>query len=103
MQKKMLLVHFGNLAVNNDENRVAIAEAGAIPPLVKLLTSRFATAKENAAGEKAAGALRALAVNDENKVTIAEARAISPLINLLTSGTAWRNTTTRQCAYFWYC
>eukprot|EP00633_Aureoumbra_lagunensis_P005416 CAMPEP_0197306436 /NCGR_PEP_ID=MMETSP0891-20130614/3315_1 /TAXON_ID=44058 ORGANISM="Aureoumbra lagunensis, Strain CCMP1510" /NCGR_SAMPLE_ID=MMETSP0891 /ASSEMBLY_ACC=CAM_ASM_000534 /LENGTH=133 /DNA_ID=CAMNT_0042788675 /DNA_START=270 /DNA_END=668 /DNA_ORIENTATION=+ len=64
-----------------------IAEAGAIPALVNLLTSGTAAAKE-----KAAAALWNLAINDENKVFIAEAGAIPALVNnLLTSGTAIAN------------
>uniref|UniRef100_A0A0G4I9L8 Armadillo repeat-containing domain-containing protein n=1 Tax=Chromera velia CCMP2878 TaxID=1169474 RepID=A0A0G4I9L8_9ALVE len=67
----------------NDESGTAIVDAGAIPPLVGLLTSGTDVAKENAAR-----ALAKLAVNDENsREIIAHAVAIPPLEALLNSGT----------------
>ena len=60
-----------NLAVNAD-NKVAIAGAGAIPPLVALLSSGTAAGKE----EAAAGALWNLALTPDNRVAIAGAGAI---------------------------
>ena len=61
-----------NLAMNA-ANEVAIAEAGAIPPLVQLLRDGTSGAKESAAG-----ALRNLAMNAANKVTISE---LAPAFN----------------------
>ncbi len=52
----------------NDENKVLIAQAGAIAPLVTLVQSGTDDQKEIAAA-----ALRTLAVNAENKVLIAQA------------------------------
>jgi hypothetical protein len=66
----------------NAENRVLIAQAGAIAPLVTLVQSGTAGQKR-----KAAGALRWLAFNDENEVLIAQAGAIAPLVTLVQSGT----------------
>jgi predicted metalloprotease with PDZ domain len=60
-----------------DENRGPIAAAGAIPPLVQLLsTSRSVT-------RSATGALRNLAQDADIAVTIAAAGAITPLVVLL--------------------
>ena len=50
------------------ENKVLIAQAGAIAPLVTLVQSGTAGQKEHAAG-----ALRNLAKNAENQVLIAKA------------------------------
>ena len=60
-------------------------EAGAIVPLVELLRSGSADAKE-----QAAAALANLAVNDANKAAIVEAGGIAPLIELVRSGSAER-------------
>eukprot|EP00900_Chrysochromulina_parva_P024582 jgi/Chrpa1/6758/Chrysochromulina_OHIO_Genome00009813-RA len=68
--------------MRENESRVAIARAGAIVPLVALLT-----AQDPAAGAEAARALRSLAINAENKVSIAQAGAIAPLVMLVQSGT----------------
>ena len=64
-----------NLAIYS-YNQQAIVEAGAIAPLVKLLTDGTDTQKENAAR-----VLRNLAEN--NKVAIVNAGAIDPLVKLL--------------------
>ena len=67
-----------NLAVN-DDNRVAIAEAGGIERLVKLL--RTATPLG-----RMAAALNNLALNDQNRAAIAEAGAIDHLVMLARDG-----------------
>ncbi|KAG1664972.1 hypothetical protein FOA52_001984 [Chlamydomonas sp. UWO 241] len=67
-----------NLAAK-DDNKVTIAAAGAIPPLVQLL--RLGSAAE--VQQHAAGALINLALNADNKVTIAAAGAIPLLVQLL--------------------
>jgi vacuolar protein 8 len=58
---------------------ITIAQAGAIPPLVALLSV-------GETHQVAASALADLASNDANKITIAEAGAIPPLIALLSCG-----------------
>ena len=64
-------------------NRVLIAEAGGIPPLVELLRDGSADAKA-----VAALALGNLARDNGNKVLIAEAGGIAPLVQLLRDGSA---------------
>jgi hypothetical protein len=83
MEREGLAVALANLAANNAENQVLIAQAGAIVPLVTLVQSGTDGQKEHAAR-----ALRNLADNDENKVLIAQAGAIAPLVTLVQSGTA---------------
>ena len=72
-----------NLAYNED-NRVAIAAAGGIAPLVEVVRSGCAGAKGDAAV-----ALGNLALNDDNRVAIAAAGAIPPLVDFLRSGSAY--------------
>ncbi|CAN6479462.1 unnamed protein product [Victoria cruziana] len=69
------------LAKYNMENRVMIAECGAIAPLVSLLYSQDKKAQENAVT-----ALLNLSINDENKCRIADAGVIEPLIHILKTG-----------------
>ena len=64
-------------------NRVAIVEAGGIPPLVQLLRDGNAEAIE-----AAAWALNILAMTVGNEVLIADAGGISPLVDLLRDGIA---------------
>ena len=74
----------GNLTWNNNTNRILIAEAGGIPPLVALLRDGSAEAKR-----QAARALWSLARNNAaNAVAIAEAGGIPPLVELLRDGSA---------------
>ncbi|KAH8049706.1 hypothetical protein JL722_11773 [Aureococcus anophagefferens] len=83
----------GDLARADDANRVLIAEAGGIPPLVDLLRNGSPNAVaalcklayENAANKLAiaeAGGIPPL-------VAIAEAGGIAPLVELLRDGNAW--------------
>ena len=67
---KAALHVLGELATN-DENKVTIALAGAIPPLVALLSSRFHNVIP------AMKALKNLWSNNDNKMAIARAGAIS--------------------------
>ncbi|XP_031502503.1 U-box domain-containing protein 3-like isoform X1 [Nymphaea colorata] len=69
------------LAKYNMENRIMIAECGAIAPLVSLLYSQDKKTQENAVT-----ALLNLSINDENKCRIAEAGVIEPLIHILKTG-----------------
>jgi vacuolar protein 8 len=71
----------GNLADNAD-NKAAISQAGAIAPLVALLSGGGIDRVKDAA----AGALATLAVNADNQVAIARAGAIAPLGAMLSEG-----------------
>ena len=71
------------MANGNAENKVAIAKAGAVDPLVAMLRTGTDGAKL-----QAAGALKNLAFQDaENELAIAEAGAVDPLVGLLRTGT----------------
>ncbi|TKY47235.1 U-box domain-containing protein 4 [Spatholobus suberectus] len=69
------------LAKHNMDNRIAIANCGAINILVDLLRSTDTTIQENAVT-----ALLNLSINDNNKTAIANAGAIEPLIHVLETG-----------------
>ncbi|XP_024019770.1 U-box domain-containing protein 4 [Morus notabilis] len=71
------------LARNNMDNRIVIANCGAINLLVNLLRSEDAKIQENAVT-----ALLNLSINDNNKAAIANANAIEPLIHVLQTGSA---------------
>ena len=68
---------------SNPENKVLIAQAGGIEPLVQLLHDGSAVAKV-----RAVRALGSLAWNKRNKVLIAEAGGVPPLVELLRDGGA---------------
>ncbi|KAL4190320.1 hypothetical protein AMTRI_Chr07g24140 [Amborella trichopoda] len=70
------------LAKHEMENRVLIAECGAIPPLVSLLRSQDEKTQENAVT-----ALLNLSINEKNKRLIVDSGAIDSLIEVLNSGT----------------
>uniref|UniRef100_A0ACD5WIY6 Uncharacterized protein n=1 Tax=Avena sativa TaxID=4498 RepID=A0ACD5WIY6_AVESA len=69
------------LAKHNMENRIVIANCGAINLLVGLLHSPDAKIQENAVT-----ALLNLSINDNNKIAIANANAVDPLIHVLETG-----------------
>lgn len=69
------------LAKHNMENRLVIANCGAISLLVGLLHSTDPKTQENAVT-----ALLNLSINDNNKTAIANADAIDPLIHVLETG-----------------
>ncbi|KAL1348697.1 hypothetical protein HN51_024701 [Arachis hypogaea] len=69
------------LAKHNMDNRIVIANCGAIPLLVNLLLSTDTTIQENSVT-----ALLNLSINDNNKNAIANAGAIEPLIHVLETG-----------------
>ncbi|XP_050205468.1 U-box domain-containing protein 4 [Mercurialis annua] len=71
------------LAKHNMDNRIVIANCGAINILVNLLRSTDMKIQENAVT-----ALLNLSINDNNKTAIANADAIEPLIHVLETGTA---------------
>ena len=65
--------------VSSDINKVAIAAAGAIDPLVQMISCN-----SEACRMSAAAALRNLALNMDNKLLIADAGVVEPLIRMLT-------------------
>lgn len=69
------------LARHNMDNRIVIANCGAIGLLVDLLHSTDTKLQENAVT-----ALLNLSINDNNKTAIANADAIEPLIHVLQTG-----------------
>ncbi|KAL3526846.1 hypothetical protein ACH5RR_011502 [Cinchona calisaya] len=69
------------LARHNMDNRIVIANCGAISLLVNLLLSTDTRLQENAVT-----ALLNLSINDNNKTAIANAEAIEPLIHVLQTG-----------------
>lgn len=69
------------LAKHNMDNRIVIAQCGAIEYLVNLLLSADSKIQENAVT-----ALLNLSINDNNKSAIAQANAIEPLIHVLKTG-----------------
>ncbi|XP_042520715.1 U-box domain-containing protein 4-like [Macadamia integrifolia] len=69
------------LAKHNMDNRIIIANCGAISLLVGLLHSTDTKTQENAVT-----ALLNLSINDNNKTLIANADAIDPLIHVLQTG-----------------
>ncbi|MCO5568619.1 hypothetical protein L7F22_022318 [Adiantum nelumboides] len=69
------------LAKRNAENRVCIAEAGAIPLLVKLLSSADPRTQEHAVT-----ALLNLSIHDGNKGMIVSSGAIDPIVEVLKDG-----------------
>jgi hypothetical protein len=75
----------------NVENKVTIASAGGIPPLMELLASTPAGVQEYAAA-----VLGNLSTNAKNKITIALACGMAPHIALRGSPSACR----RLCAHF---
>ena len=70
-----------SLAFDNDANATAIAAAGGIAPLVRLLCRGSAAAQE-----AAVGVVSILTFNDANDAAIVEAGGIPPLIELLRRG-----------------
>ncbi|KAF9596169.1 hypothetical protein IFM89_007487 [Coptis chinensis] len=69
------------LAKRNGDNRVCIAEAGAIPLLVELLSSPDSRTQEHAVT-----ALLNLSINETNKVSIVNAGAIPDIVDVLKNG-----------------
>ncbi|KAI3785120.1 hypothetical protein L1987_44232 [Smallanthus sonchifolius] len=71
------------LARHNMDNRIVIANCGAISLLIGLLRSTDEKVQENAVT-----ALLNLSINDNNKIAIANAGAIEPLIHVLETGSS---------------
>ncbi|KAK8500788.1 hypothetical protein V6N13_057096 [Hibiscus sabdariffa] len=70
------------LAKNKPENRIKIAKAGAIKPLISLISSADPYLQENGVT-----AILNLSLCDENKELIASSGAIKPLVGALRTGT----------------
>nr|DAD21324.1 TPA_asm: hypothetical protein HUJ06_022787 [Nelumbo nucifera] len=71
------------LAKNKQENRLKIARAGAVRPLISLISSSDAQLQENGVT-----AILNLSLCDENKDLITSSGAIKPLVRALKTGTA---------------
>ncbi|XAR61965.1 hypothetical protein NMG60_11016528 [Bertholletia excelsa] len=71
------------LAKNNPENQLKIARAGAIKPLIALISSSDPQLQENAVT-----AILNLSLRDENKKLLASSGSIEPLIRALCVGTS---------------
>jgi len=79
--KKQVAYELRLLAKCSTDNRVCIAEAGAIPLLVLLLSSQDPKAQENAVTT-----LLNLSIYERNKPKIMESGALQPIINVLRNG-----------------
>ncbi|XP_022139309.1 U-box domain-containing protein 14 [Momordica charantia] len=80
-QKRSAAGELRLLAKRNSDNRICIAEAGAIPFLVELLSSDDTRTQEHAVT-----ALLNLSINDSNKRTIVDLRAIPAIVEVLKNG-----------------
>ncbi|KAF5467074.1 hypothetical protein F2P56_016936 [Juglans regia] len=80
-QKRAAAGEFRLLAKRNADNRVCIAEAGAIPLLADLVSSSDPRTQEHAVT-----ALLNLSINDSNKGTIVNAGAIPDIVEVLKNG-----------------
>lgn len=80
-QQRAAAGEFRLLAKRNADNRVCIAEAGAIPLLVELLSSLDPRTQEHAVT-----ALLNLSINENNKGTIVNAGAIPEIVDVLKNG-----------------
>ncbi|KAK8642670.1 hypothetical protein V6N13_012007 [Hibiscus sabdariffa] len=82
-EQKQAAVELRLLAKNKPENRIEIAKAGAIRPLISLISSSDPYLQENGVT-----AILNLSLCDENKELIASSGAIRPLVRALKTGTA---------------
>ncbi|KMS95919.1 hypothetical protein BVRB_003780 [Beta vulgaris subsp. vulgaris] len=80
-EKRAAAGEFRLLGKRNADNRVCIAEAGAIPLLVELLSSPDSRTQEHAVT-----ALLNLSINDMNKSIIVNAGAIQDIVEVLKNG-----------------
>ena len=81
-KKDATLVLLLQRLAENDDNKIAIAKAGGIPPIIVALV-RDGTEEQK---EDAAGALWHLASDDDNQIAIAKAGGIPPLVALVRDG-----------------
>ncbi|GMI91089.1 hypothetical protein like AT3G01400 [Hibiscus trionum] len=82
-EQKQAALELRLLAKNKPENRIQIAKAGAIRPLISLISSSDPYLQENGVT-----AILNLSLCDENKELIASSGAIRPLVRALRTGTA---------------
>ena len=82
-EQKQAAMEIRLLAKNKPENRLKIAGAGAIKPLISLISSSDAQLQENGVT-----AILNLSLCDENKELIASSGAIKPLVRALKTGTS---------------
>ncbi|KAJ1404444.1 Armadillo-type fold [Sesbania bispinosa] len=82
-EQKQAALEIRLLAKNKPENRIKIAKAGAIKPLVSLISSQDLQLQEYGVT-----AILNLSLCDENKELIASSGAIKPLVRALNTGTA---------------
>ncbi|KAL1353631.1 hypothetical protein HN51_017548 [Arachis hypogaea] len=88
-EQKQAAMEIRLLAKNKPENRIRIAEAGAIKPLISLISSQDLQLQEYGVT-----AILNLSLCDENKDAIASAGAIRSLVRVLSSG----NSTAKENA-----
>ncbi|KAK0576229.1 hypothetical protein LWI29_013960 [Acer saccharum] len=81
-EQKQAAMEIRLLAKNKSENRLQIAKAGAIRPLISLIASSDPQLQENGVT-----AILNLSLCDENKELIASSGAIKPLVRALKTGT----------------
>ncbi|KAE8658860.1 U-box domain-containing protein 4 [Hibiscus syriacus] len=81
-EQKQAALELRLLAKNKAENRIKIAKAGAIRPLISLISSSDPYLQENGVT-----AILNLSLCDENKELIASSGAIKPLVRALRTGT----------------
>ncbi|KAF3446553.1 hypothetical protein FNV43_RR11733 [Rhamnella rubrinervis] len=82
-EQKQAAMEIRLLAKNKSENRLKIAKAGAVKPLISLLSS-----SDSQLQEYGVTAILNLSLCDENKELIASSGAIKPLVRALRSGTS---------------
>ncbi|KAL3505057.1 hypothetical protein ACH5RR_034898 [Cinchona calisaya] len=83
-EQKQAALELRLLAKNKPENRIKIAEAGAIKPLIEIISS----SNDSQLHEYCVTAVLNLSLCDENKEIIASSGAIKPLIRALKVGTS---------------
>ncbi|WCJ28931.1 U-box domain-containing protein 15 [Euphorbia peplus] len=81
-ERRDAIVKIRMLSKENPENRILIANSGAIPPLVQLLACHDPMTQE-----QAVTALLNLSIDESNKRSIAREGAIPPIIDILQTGT----------------
>ncbi|XWS24118.1 hypothetical protein CRYUN_Cryun28dG0073300 [Craigia yunnanensis] len=82
-EQKQAALELRLLAKDKQENRIKIAKAGAIKPLISLISSSDPCLQENGVT-----AILNLSLCDENKELIASSGAIKPLVRALRTGTS---------------
>eukprot|EP00899_Mesostigma_viride_P001001 jgi/Mesvir1/10901/Mv08610-RA.1 len=86
------------LALNSSENRVKLAQGGAIEPLVDLL-QRHRTENQEIKAQVAAALWAISHQNEENKIAIANAGAIDEIVDMLATATWSGRTDAAACVW----